>query len=577
MAERARFIAGRYRLLDLIGSGGMGRVWLAWDERLSRAVAVKQLRSPVELPEAEARLATDRAIREGRITARLHHPHAVPIFDVVDHEGLPCLVMQYLPSRSLHEIVSSEGALPPREAARIGSEVASALEAAHEAGIVHRDVKPANILIADGTARITDFGISRVLGDVTLSATGMVTGTPAFLAPEVARGAGATTASDVFSLGATLYAAVEGGSPFGEADNPMAVLHRAASGAVTPPTQAGPLSPMLLRMLATAPDERPTMHEAALELAKVAGGGSPDEAPVTSRVVPPRPMARERTVPGVAVPAVVAGAHPAGAHQARANPAPARPTEPPETQRVDRRTAVLPAAVRPGPDGRSPALPRTVLPASEDPDREPRRRRRALPLLVALLLVASALFAVWAVVRTGGGPGEAGSVPPRTASSAPEPTRPTSSPSVSTPPRTSAPARTTPARPTRPTPQATRVPRTSAPAPDDGTTTAADLVTAVRDYYRLLPGGTDAGWLLLTDRYRATTAGSRAQYQGFWDGIRAVRVSSLAGDAPAYVVATVTYEMDDGRTIVERTSYSLVEDDGVLKIDRSSVISSRQV
>ena len=114
-------------------------------------------------------------------------------------------------------------------------------------------------------------------------------------------------------------------------------------------------------------------------------------------------------------------------------------------------------------------------------------------------------------------------------------------------------------------------------APDDGATTAADLVTAVRDYYRLLPADTDAGWRLLTDRYRATTAGSRGQYQGFWDTIRSVRVSNLAGDSPADVVATVTYDMDDGRTIVERTSYSLVEDDGVLKIDRSSVLSSRQV
>ena len=185
----AHLIAGRYRLMNRIGSGGMGHVWLAWDERLNRAVAVKQLHSPVGLPEAEARVAHDRAMREARITARLHHPNAVPVFDVVDHEGQPCLVMQYLPSRSLQAVLTERGPLPAREVARIGSELAAALAAAHRADIVHRDVKPGNVLVADdGTARITDFGISHALGDASLTSTGMVTGTPAYLAPEVARG-----------------------------------------------------------------------------------------------------------------------------------------------------------------------------------------------------------------------------------------------------------------------------------------------------------------------------------------------------------------------------------------------------
>ena len=162
---RPTVIAGRYRLMNRIGSGGMGHVWLAWDERLNRAVAVKQLHSPVGLPEAEARVAHDRAMREARITARLHHPNAVPVFDVVDHEGQPCLVMQYLPSRSLQAVLTERGPLPAREVARIGSELAAALAAAHRADIVHRDVKPGNVLVADdGTARITDFGISHALG-----------------------------------------------------------------------------------------------------------------------------------------------------------------------------------------------------------------------------------------------------------------------------------------------------------------------------------------------------------------------------------------------------------------------------
>ena len=273
MAEaRHTVIAGRYRLMNRIGSGGMGHVWLAWDERLNRAVAVKQLHSPVGLPEAEARVAHDRAMREARITARLHHPNAVPVFDVVDHEGQPCLVMQYLPSRSLQAVLTERGPLPAREVARIGSELAAALAAAHRADIVHRDVKPGNVLVADdGTARITDFGISHALGDASLTSTGMVTGTPAYIAPEVARGTSSTAASDVFSLGATLYAAVEGAPPFGTGENAMALLHRVASGSINPPSD-GPLTQVLLAMLAAAPEDRPAMQEVSDVLAEVAAG-----------------------------------------------------------------------------------------------------------------------------------------------------------------------------------------------------------------------------------------------------------------------------------------------------------------
>src|SRR5690606_15834300 len=150
------------------------------------------------------------------------------------------LIMQYLPSRTLAEVLKENRFLPADEVALVGAEVGSALAAAHAAGIVHRDVKPANILVAaDGSAKITDFGISHVLGDARLTSTGMLTGTPAYLAPEVARGEPSSPASDVFSLGATLYAAVEGSPPFGTDDNPIALLHRVASEPVTPPARAG--------------------------------------------------------------------------------------------------------------------------------------------------------------------------------------------------------------------------------------------------------------------------------------------------------------------------------------------------
>ena len=265
MSQRTDRIAGRYVLLDRIGTGGMGHVWRAHDERLGREVAVKLLHTHWAASGVEAGIGNERAMREARITARLHHAHAVPVFDVVEHEGQPCLIMQYFPSRSLAEVLAAEhGRLPVPTVALIGSEVASALAAAHEVGIVHRDVKPANVLIAeDGTAKITDFGIAHALGDVSLTGSGMVTGTPAYLSPEVARGGRATPASDVFSLGATLYAALEGQPPFGTGENPMALLHRVASGDIVPPRQAEALTPLVLQMLAVDPADRPAMDEVA--------------------------------------------------------------------------------------------------------------------------------------------------------------------------------------------------------------------------------------------------------------------------------------------------------------------------
>ena len=175
-------------------------------------------------------------MREGRIAGRLRHPNAIAVHDVVEHEGRPCLVMEYLRSESLGAVIAARGTLPPDEVAMIGAQVADALAEAHAAGIVHRDVKPDNVLItADGTAKITDFGVSRAAGDATVTATGFMAGTPAYLAPEVALGEDADFRSDVFSLGATLYAALEGEPPFGVDENAIAMLHKVAAGEVRPP------------------------------------------------------------------------------------------------------------------------------------------------------------------------------------------------------------------------------------------------------------------------------------------------------------------------------------------------------
>ncbi|MGH3436270.1 MAG: serine/threonine-protein kinase [Sciscionella sp.] len=280
MSETGRLIAGRYRLGPRIGSGAMGVVWQALDERLHRTVAVKQLLLSPGLTAAQSEEARQRAMREGRIAARLQHASAITVYDVTEDDGQPWLIMEYLASRSLADMLAASSTLSPQQAAGIGAQVAGALAAAHAAGIVHRDVKPANVLIAeDGTVKITDFGISRAVGDVTVTATGMLAGTPAYLAPEMAKGEYPAPPSDVFSLGSTLYAAVEGRPPFGTSDNPLALLHAVAAGNVTPPRQAGQLTALLMQLLRSDPQQRPTMSEARDALRAIADGQLPQVSP----------------------------------------------------------------------------------------------------------------------------------------------------------------------------------------------------------------------------------------------------------------------------------------------------------
>ncbi|MBP2322568.1 serine/threonine protein kinase [Kibdelosporangium banguiense] len=277
MSDEGRLVAGRYRLVHRIGTGAMGVVWQARDERLNRVVAVKQVLLQTGLSQDEIEEALERVQREGRIAAKLHHPNAVTVFDVVDDDGAPWLVMEYVPSQSLAAVMKERGALPPLEVAAIGAQIAAALAAAHAAGIVHRDIKPGNILLADnGSVKITDFGISRASDDVTVTKTGLIAGTPAYLAPEVAYGKEPTPPTDIFSLGSTLYAAVEGEPPFGLSENTLGLLHAVAAGRINPPRMAGPLTPVLLALLATEAMERPTAAYARDMLAAVARGDHPD-------------------------------------------------------------------------------------------------------------------------------------------------------------------------------------------------------------------------------------------------------------------------------------------------------------
>lgn len=264
-------LADRYTLLERLGSGAMGVVWRARDELLHREVAIKQLLLPDLLP-SQVEEACERAMREGRIAARLQHPNAIGVFDVVIEDGKPCLVMEYLPSRSLSEVLKERGTLPPAEAARIGAQVVAALAAAHEVGIVHRDIKPGNVLIGhNGSVKITDFGISRAAGDVSVTKTGMLSGTLAYLAPELARGADPDPAADMFSFGATLYATTEGQPPFGRSANEFGLLYKISTGQVVPPARSGPLTALLTRLLAIEPVARPSAAQVAEELATLTG------------------------------------------------------------------------------------------------------------------------------------------------------------------------------------------------------------------------------------------------------------------------------------------------------------------
>jgi hypothetical protein len=281
---QGRLVAGRYRLVERIGSGGMGTVWRARDELVGREVAVKEPRLPGD-PEGEThRRAAHRLYREARAAARVDHPAAVTIHDVVVEDGdgpdgLPWIVMELVRGESLHEVLRG-GPLDAREAARIGLAVLGALRAAHAVGIVHRDVKPANVLL--GPRRrvlLTDFGIAHVHGEESLTATGEFVGSPEYVAPERMSDRTAGPASDLWSLGALLYAAVEGSSPFRRA-SPESTLAAILACDPPEPERAGPLGPLMARLLAREPEQRPDAEEVAEILETVAGPEAGGDAAV---------------------------------------------------------------------------------------------------------------------------------------------------------------------------------------------------------------------------------------------------------------------------------------------------------
>ncbi|MFF9685161.1 protein kinase [Streptomyces sp. NPDC014623] len=271
-------LAGRYRLGDVLGRGGMGKVWRAQDEVLHRTVAVKELTAGLYVAEADRAVLHARTQKEARAAARITHPGVVTVHDVIEYDNRPWIVMQYVDGPSLADAAKASGEIEPREAARIGLHVLSALRAAHGAGVLHRDVKPANVLLArDGQVLLTDFGIAAIEGDSTITRTGELVGSIDYLAPERVRGGDPGPASDLWSLGATLYTAVEGSSPF-RRTSPISTMQAVVTEEPPPPLRGGALAPVITALLRKDPADRPTAAETERMLLDAMEGRKPRAA-----------------------------------------------------------------------------------------------------------------------------------------------------------------------------------------------------------------------------------------------------------------------------------------------------------
>ncbi|MFV0134145.1 serine/threonine-protein kinase [Streptomyces sp. HMX87] len=298
--KSARLLAGRYRLGDVLGRGGMGTVWRAEDETLGRTVAVKELRFPSNIDEEEKRRLITRTLREAKAIARIRNNSAVTVYDVVDEDDRPWIVMELVEGKSLAEVIREDGLLEPRRAAEVGLAVLDVLRSAHRQGILHRDVKPSNVLIAeDGRVVLTDFGIAQVEGDPSITSTGMLVGAPSYISPERARGHKPGPAADLWSLGGLLYAAVEGTPPY-DKGSAIATLTAVMTEPLEEPRNAGPLAEVIHGLLTKDPAKRLDDAGARALLNKVIH--APD-----ARTVEQEPADATKVVPLPAQPAERAG------------------------------------------------------------------------------------------------------------------------------------------------------------------------------------------------------------------------------------------------------------------------------
>ncbi|TDC54957.1 serine/threonine protein kinase [Actinomadura sp. KC345] len=283
MSQSERLVlATRYRLVSEIGQGANGTVWRGHDELLDRSVAVKELRLPGDLSEDDRVLFYRRTLREARAPAQLRTHSIVEVYDVVIEQGRPWIVMEMIEAPSLEHLIERSGPLPPERVAHIGRALLDALNTAHKAGIVHRDLKPSNVLLDGDRVVLTDFGLAFSSGSASLTKTGHFMGSPAYVAPEVAAGEKATPRSDLWSLGATMYAALEGHPPF-ERDNVMATLSALANESTPVPQHAGPLAPVITGLLEKNPTRRLSHARAVDRLERAVAGPRSGRRPATPR------------------------------------------------------------------------------------------------------------------------------------------------------------------------------------------------------------------------------------------------------------------------------------------------------
>jgi serine/threonine protein kinase len=494
----------------------MGTVWLCRDDVLGREVALKQVGT---LP-GEATPDLARALREARSSAALNHRNVVAIYDAIEEGDEIWLVMEYVPSRTLAEIVAQDGALPPSRVVWIGAQVADGLAAAHARRTIHRDVKPGNILVTDDDlAKISDFGIARTHGDAQLTQVGLVIGTPAYFSPELARGAEPSPAADVWALGATLYAAVEGRPLYPEQANPIATLTAIASGAPPRAASAGFLAEPISRMLDPDPTSRWSMADVAHVLHRLRDQHASDDT-------------RAQTA------AFTAGS------------AASAPVSRPAVEEPPATTQVTPAH-RPTGDGVSSASVPSP-PAADQP------RGRGGRALVAGLVALLALVAVAGFMLLN-------DRDENPTASDPSGARDTSSSSPASPEQS-------PEQSPEPSPEeSAQSPSTESPTPEPsdeaapvGSTEGEQFVTS---YYGELPEDTRSGWAKLSPEFQSGV-GSYGNYRGFWSGFSAVDVTGVTSPEDGVVDVSLTYTHADGRTEDEvRRIYLEAANGGYLVVD----------
>ncbi|MEV6705599.1 serine/threonine-protein kinase, partial [Micromonospora wenchangensis] len=298
-------IGGRYELRSSVGNGGMGTVWRATDTLLRRDVAVKEVVLPPGLAPSDRDAMYERTLREARAAAAIQHPAVVQVYDVVTEGGRPWIVMELLDARSLADMVIEDGPVAGRAVAKIGIALLGALEVAHANGVLHRDVKPANVLICtDGRCVLTDFGVARMPTDVQLTTPGMVLGSPHFISPERAMGQDFGPPSDLFSLGVTLYTAVEGRPPFDKGD-PIETMHAVVEDPPATPQRSGPLTRVLMGLLEKDPARRLDVHTARAMLRELLAGPLTSTATAVNSITDPYsvvPVQRPSGPPAIAAP-----------------------------------------------------------------------------------------------------------------------------------------------------------------------------------------------------------------------------------------------------------------------------------